>query len=81
MKLKDAELAQLVGLTGGRPIRGVVDDACEILTLKIILVLKKKRNQILSEMEQLERGSDSRGSLATQANLIGRLIVELAEAE
>lgn len=58
---------------------GLIDDACELLTGQFVLWLKAKRDALKGEFAATSRGAVERDRLATRINMLGRLMVEVAE--
>lgn len=56
-----------------------LDDACELLTMKVVLMLKKKTKAMKVELEKLELGTPERNNLAQQINALNVFMVELSE--
>jgi hypothetical protein len=80
MQLSDAELSEVIRKMEGAPLRPVLRDVCEVLTLKVVLWLKGKREAIKKQRAGLPLGDPEANVLAARINLLGKLIVELAEA-
>jgi hypothetical protein len=75
MKLTPHEIQQL---TKGADAP-FLDDACELMTMKVVLMLKKKTKAMKAELEKLESGTPERNNLAQQINALNTFMVELSE--
>jgi hypothetical protein len=81
VKLNKDDLRKLREACDGQDLAHMLDDACEVLTLKVVLLVKKRRDALLAELPKHQPGTVGRAGVAAQVNLLGRLLVELAEAE
>jgi hypothetical protein len=81
MKLKPDETVKLIAAIGGRSVDSLIDDACELLTAKIVLRIQAKRKKLVAARKALPLGDPKANDLARQIEILGQLTVELAEAE
>lgn len=79
MKLTASEMHQLIASTDGRPLKTVIDDACELITAKLVLRLKAKQRAIKDRRAGLALGDPEANLLAAQMRALGEALVELAE--
>jgi hypothetical protein len=84
VKLNDELKQQLCSkisssVAAGDNFLSLVDDACELLTLQFVLLIKKRVRAIREQMEAHSKGSAKRNDLAQQVNALKRLMVEVSE--
>lgn len=61
-------------------IAGVIDDACEMLTLKVVVFLKGRQKEIAERRKGLPLGDPEANVLVAQMRALGEAIVALAES-
>ena len=79
MKLTPDESRQLIARCDGEPLGSVLDDACEVVTTKLILRLKAKQRALKQQRDKLPLGDPQADVLKAQMRILGECIVELAE--
>jgi len=62
-------------------LESAVDDACELLTMKVVSLLMVRMKEIGRRADEAIWGSDVRSQLASHAKHIGEIIVLLSETE
>lgn len=77
MKLNPDLKAKL--LAKNPPLESAVDDACELLTMKVVLLLTVRMKEIRQRADEARGGTDVRFQLASHAKHIGEIIVLLSE--
>lgn len=66
-------------LTKNPSLESAVDDACELLTMKVVLLLTVRMKEIRQRADEARGGTDVRFQLASHAKHIGEIIVLLSE--
>lgn len=80
MKLTPEMTEELARTADAQSVGEVINDACELLTMRVVLMLKKRAGEIMKRMREMPPGSSERNDLAQQVNALRRFTVELSEA-
>lgn len=81
MKLPPEITAKLVADTDGKPLQSIIDDACELLTIQVVLLLRQRIAILTNDKDALKFGSTARNFACHKINTLNQFIVELSEAE
>lgn len=80
MKLTPSESRKVIRATDAEPLMSVLDDACEVITLKIVLLIKNRRKAMREQRAKLPNGSAEYTALARKMEALGAIMVEISEA-
>lgn len=81
MRLPQELLTQLVSPYAAEslPLTDIINDACELLTMQVVLLLKKRAAMMQEQMQSLPTVSVTRQRLAAEVNGLRKFMVELSE--
>jgi hypothetical protein len=80
MKLSQETKIELLSKADGQPLIDLVDDACELLTLQILLWVQERAKILKGQYDALRSYSPKRPALAAEINGLRKTYVALAEA-
>lgn len=76
MKLNSHAKSNLIAMLDGCPMDSIIDDACEVLTLKIVMLLTKRRK----ELDKLIGDHGATMTLISRRSEVHEIIALLSEA-
>ncbi|MBX9623806.1 MAG: hypothetical protein K2X82_08320 [Gemmataceae bacterium] len=81
MRLGAEEQDRLIRAAEGSPIEALVGDACELLTFKVILFIRRRMNE-LREVRDAKPADDfiGRSTVQLQRDTLAQLSIDLAKA-
>lgn len=84
MKLTKDEAKQLIGAAGMahlNSIERIIGDACELLTAKIVILMRAKAKKLIGELIVIPPDTPERAVKAAEINALNFFAVELSKME